>query len=79
MSLLLHPAGTSEISDIDGDIYNFRLFAFHVSLRGFQILNGGHFTGDITDLILAIIIVYYCSDQNDMAIFQVFSLEIGQK
>ena len=54
----LHHVGRSEISDWNGDTNNFWLFAFHVSLWGFQILNGGHFTGDIANLIHAIIIVY---------------------
>ena len=51
----------------------------HVSLWGFQILNGAASTGHLTNVILAIKIVYWCSDLSDVAIFQDFNLELGYK
>ena len=54
----LHPAGTSQISDQNGNITNFWLKLHNGSLWEFQIFNGGDFTGDITNQLLALIIVY---------------------
>ena len=42
-------------------------------------MNGAASTGDCTKLILAIKIVYSCCAPNDIAIFEVFNLEVGLK